>query len=174
VFLNGKDIDSLVNQLRSPGGVIAGPRIVGGAAQGDPGPLVASPGHSISIRAETNLKLAVFYLHHQAHISIVVSPASIALTVVRHLRLTKAYEENFNVTAEQPIINEKDWPRTIEEIRELFGSVLTETRVPLAYVVRENVEIPPDIDPSEGYTTAAEEMIAHAPHGNQAYANDSM
>jgi hypothetical protein len=39
--------------------VIAVPTIVGGAAQGNPGPLVANPGDSVSIRAETNLKLAV-------------------------------------------------------------------------------------------------------------------
>jgi hypothetical protein len=59
VFLNDKDIASLVKQLRRPGGMIAGPTIFGGATQGVTGPLVANPGHSVSIRAETNLKLAV-------------------------------------------------------------------------------------------------------------------
>jgi hypothetical protein len=43
----------------------------------------------MSIRAETNLKLAVFYLRHQARISIIVAPVSAALTVVRRLRSTK-------------------------------------------------------------------------------------
>jgi hypothetical protein len=62
--------------------MIAGPTIVGGAAQGNPVPMVAYHGHSVSIRADTNLKLAVFYLHHQAHISRIVSPASIVLPVV--------------------------------------------------------------------------------------------
>jgi hypothetical protein len=124
VFLNDKDIDSLVKQLRLPGGVISGPKIVGGAVQVAPGPLVANPGYSLSIRAETNLKLAVFYLRHQARISRIVLPASIALTVVRCLRSTKEYEENFKVNAEQPIIDEKDWPRKMETISELFGSVL--------------------------------------------------
>jgi hypothetical protein len=38
----------------------------------------------------------------------------------------------------------------MEAIRELFGSVLGETGVPLAYIVRKNVEIPPDTDPLEG------------------------
>jgi hypothetical protein len=150
VFLNDKDIDSLVKQLRRPGGVIAGPTIVGGDAQGAPVPLVANTGHSVSIRAETNLKLAVFYLLHQARISRIVLPASIALTVVRRLRSTKEYEENFKVTGEQPVINEKDWPRTMQAIRELFGSVLGETGVPLAYVVRENVEIPPGTTRQKG------------------------
>jgi hypothetical protein len=104
--------------------MIAGPTIVGGSVQGNPGTLVANHGHSVSIRAETNLKLAVFYLRHQAQISRIVAPASDALTVVRRLRSTKEYGENFKVTAEQPIINEKDWPRTMEAIREFFGSVL--------------------------------------------------
>jgi hypothetical protein len=60
VFLNDKDIDSLVKQLRRPGGLIAGPAIVGGAAQGNPGPLAANPGQYVSIRDNTNLKVAVF------------------------------------------------------------------------------------------------------------------
>jgi hypothetical protein len=97
--------------------------------------LVANPGHSVSNRAETNLELEVFYLHHQAHISRIVATASVSLTAVRQLRSTKEYEENFKVTAEQPIINEKDWLRTVVAIRKFFGSVLGETGVPLAYVV---------------------------------------
>jgi hypothetical protein len=92
VFLNDKDIDSLVKQLRCPGRMVSGPTIVGGDAQGNPGPMVANPGHSVSIRAETNLNLAVFYLRHQARISRIVAPASVALTVVRRLRSTKEYE----------------------------------------------------------------------------------
>jgi hypothetical protein len=68
VFLNDKDIDSLVKHLRRPGGLIFGPDIVGGAVQGNPGHLVDNLDHSVSIRAETNLKLAAFYLQHQAWI----------------------------------------------------------------------------------------------------------
>jgi uncharacterized membrane protein (UPF0127 family) len=51
--------------------------------------IYANPGHSMSIRAETNIKLAVFYVRHQARISRIVAPASVALTVVRSLRSTK-------------------------------------------------------------------------------------
>jgi hypothetical protein len=73
--------------------------IFGGSAQGNPRTLVANPGHYVSIRADTNRKLAVFYLFHQARISIIVAPASIALTGVCSLCSTKEYEENFKVTA---------------------------------------------------------------------------
>jgi hypothetical protein len=69
--------------------MIAGPAIFGGAAQGNPRPLVANPCHYVSIMDETNLKLAVFYLRHQARISRIVVPASVALTFVRSLRSTK-------------------------------------------------------------------------------------
>jgi hypothetical protein len=131
-------------------------------------------GHSVSIRADTYLKLAVFYLRHQARISRILEPASLVITVVRSLRSTKEYKENFKVTTEQPVINEKDWPRTMEAIHEFFGYVLGETGAPLAYVVRENVDIPPGTEPSEGYITVSEDMIARATHGNKAYANDSM
>jgi C4-dicarboxylate transporter len=85
--------------------------------------MVANPGHSVSIRDDTNLKLTVIYLRHQARISIIVAPAIVALTFFWRLRSTKDYEENFKVTSEQPIINEKDWPRTMEANREFFRYV---------------------------------------------------
>jgi hypothetical protein len=56
----------------------------------------------------------------------------------------------------------------------LFWGKLGETGVLLAYVIRKNLGIPPGTDPSEGHIIVSEEMIARAPHGNQAYANDSM
>jgi hypothetical protein len=137
-------------------------------------PMVANPDPSVPIMLETNLKPAVFYLHHQAHISIIVAPASVAIPVVRSLLSTKEYEENAKVTAEQLVINEKDWPSTMEAIGEFFGFVLGETGVPFAYVVREKVEIPPGTYPSEGYIAVADAMIARALNGNQAYADDSV
>jgi hypothetical protein len=50
----------------------------------------------------------------------------------------------------------------MEAILEFFGSLLGETGVPLAYIVRENVEMSPNTYPSEGYITVAKEMIARA------------
>jgi hypothetical protein len=55
----------------------------------------------------------------------------------------------------------------MEAICKFFGSVLGGTGLPLAYIVRESVEIPPGTDPSEGYITVAHDMIARASHGNQ-------
>jgi hypothetical protein len=163
-----------VKQLWRPGGVIYGPTIVGGAGQDSPGPLVDNPGHSVSIRADTNLKLEVFSLRHQARNSRIVGATSVALTVVHSFFSTKEYKQNIKVTAEQPVANEKNLPRKMEAILEFFGSVLGETGVPLDYVIRENFEIPPGTEPSEGYITVAEKMITRDTHWNQAYTNDSM
>jgi hypothetical protein len=93
VFLNDKDIGSLVKQLRRPGGMVAEPTIAGGAAQGNPGPLVANPGHSVSIRSENNIKLKVFYLRHQACFSTIVASASVSLTVVHSLTSTRSMKK---------------------------------------------------------------------------------
>jgi hypothetical protein len=128
VFLSDNDIDSLVKQLRHPGGVISGPAMVRGAVKGNPGPLVANPVHSVSIRSDTNLKLAVFYLRHQARISRTVVPASVALTVVRSLRSTKEYEENFKVTAEQLVIKSKNpspgqWRQFVSSLALFWGKL---------------------------------------------------
>jgi hypothetical protein len=60
VFLNDKDIDSLVKQLRRPGGGDFWTYDCWRSCTGQPGPLIANTGHSVSIRADTNLKLAVF------------------------------------------------------------------------------------------------------------------
>jgi hypothetical protein len=83
---------STFSEASSPptgGGVIAGPAVVVGATQGNPIALVTDPGHCVSIRDETNLKLTVFYLRHQARISRIVAHASVALTAVSSLGSTK-------------------------------------------------------------------------------------
>jgi hypothetical protein len=60
LFLDGKDCESLVNQQWYPLWMINGPVIVGGANYGNPGPQIPNPGHSVEIRADTNLEVAVF------------------------------------------------------------------------------------------------------------------
>ena len=37
-------------------------------------------------------------------------------------------------------------------------------KIPLAYVVRENQEVPEGDDPTEDYASSQDEMIARAPH----------
>ena len=58
-----------------------------------------------------------------------------------------------------PTINTKDWPRTIDTIEEYLHGYLGATKIPLAYVIREN-EAMSHMDPAGGYNNYKEELIA--------------
>jgi hypothetical protein len=102
---------------------------------------------------------------HQTQLSRTVSRLNVLLDAVHVFHNHKEYEANFKVTAEQPVINEKDWHKIMENIREVFGSVLGETGVPLAYSIRDVVQVPSGLDPADKYITVTEEMITRAPRG---------
>jgi hypothetical protein len=52
------------------------------------------------------------------------------------------------------VINDKDWPRTLEKSREYLASQYVVTGVTLDYVVRPDIEVKPEAeDPAEGYET---------------------
>jgi hypothetical protein len=74
-------------------------------------------GMQVSLRAENNLKLCVYFLKHMERVQRVPTAASITLEVVRGYREQQRYEEKFKKTAVEPEINDKDWPRTMESIR---------------------------------------------------------
>jgi hypothetical protein len=49
-------------------------------------------------------------------------PSAINLLLVHSYRDQQRHEFGFKKTAEEPEINEKDWPRTLEKIREYLAS----------------------------------------------------
>ena len=61
-----------------------------------------------------------------------------------------------------PEINARDWPRTIDAIEEWLRGCLGVTKIPLAYVVRDNVEAL-TVDPIGGFTSKQEEQTARTP-----------
>jgi hypothetical protein len=76
-------------------------------------------------------------------------------------------------TAEEHVINDKDWPRTLETIREYLASRYGVTGATLYYVVRPDIEVKPEAeDPDEGYETVDQEMTARAPHTRRSFLND--
>jgi hypothetical protein len=82
------------------------------------------------------------------------------------MRALKEWESNHK-EAEVPddIINEKNWPKTIDAIREHLGNRLGVTKIPLAYIIRDSATVPnSNADPEDGYASRQDEMIARAPH----------
>ena len=70
--------------------------------------------------------------------------ATITLAAVRSMKTHKDWESN-HVDVGPPEINNKDWARTFEAIDEWLHGCLGEfSKIPLAYVVRDNEAITPD------------------------------
>jgi hypothetical protein len=64
-----------------------------------------------------------------------------------------------------PKLNEKDMVKTFDAIDSYLRVTLGETKIPLAYVTREDIEVEASADdPAANYQTTDLEMIARAPH----------
>ena len=64
---------------------------------------------------------------------------------------------------EPPELNSKDWPRTIESIDEWLKGCLGVSKIPLAYLICEEEEVPDQAhDPPSNYTTIQEELTVQA------------
>jgi hypothetical protein len=82
------------------------------------------------------------------------------------------HEVGFKKTAEEPVINEKDWPITLETIREYLASQYGVTGDTLDYIVRPDIEVNPEAeDPAENYKTVDQEMNARVSHTGRSFVN---
>lgn len=158
-LLTDDEIESLCKVVRRPGGTIPGP---------NPGDApVNNPGTPINLRAENHLKLLAFYLRHQDRVSRHTNVADVTLDTIRTLRELRDFESAYKAPDDPPAINAKDWPKTMENIHEYLRSYLGDHRIPLAYVIRKDEEVPAT-DPEGGYPTVQDAMIARAKHFNVA------
>jgi hypothetical protein len=95
------------------------------------------------------------------------------LTLVHSYRDQHRHEASFKKTTDEPVISDKDWPRTLETIKEYLSSQYGGTGDTLDYVVRPDIAVKPEAeDPAEGYDTVDQEMNARAPHTGRAFAYD--
>ncbi|KAI2505609.1 hypothetical protein MHU86_8851 [Fragilaria crotonensis] len=155
-LLSDDEVESLCKVIRRPGGTIPNPA---------GGPPIPAPGVQVNQRAEGHLKLLAFYLRHQERVSRPVNAPDLTLAMIRTVRELREFEATYkDPSTDLPTINIKDWPKTMEAIEEYLHSFLGERKIPLAYVVRKNENIPEGEDPSTSYPTKQDEMIARAPH----------
>jgi hypothetical protein len=138
--LDDDNVTNLCKVIRRPGGMIAGPTVPALIA-GDPavpGPLVQNFGTPVSLMAETDCKLLTYYCRFQQRTSNVLDAATMTVTKIRAMETLKTTEKDHK-DPDAPEIDEKDWPRTIEAMKEYFGSCLGTTKIPLAYVIRKEL-----------------------------------
>jgi hypothetical protein len=110
-YLDGIDgVDTALKGVTNMGGTVmtgTGPSAVTSRNNGIP----------VSIREVTNLKLCVYYLKHMERVQRKPVANSINLILICSYHYQQHHEVSFKKTAEEPVINDKDWPRTIETIK---------------------------------------------------------
>ena len=79
---------------------------------------VANLGLQVSLRAENNLKLASFFLKHKIRTGRVSVATDITLDNVRLVRELKENEREHTDSLVSPVIDAKNWPKTIEILEE--------------------------------------------------------
>ena len=141
-ILTDDEVTNLCRVVRKPGGTMTNPL----AAQAGQAATVPNLGISVSLRAENNLKLMCYFLRYKERTSRVINYATaVTLPNVRALREHRQWEDDHK-DAEAPEINTKDWSKTIEAIREWLRDTLGTTKIPLAYVIRDEINPPAALD----------------------------
>jgi hypothetical protein len=161
---------NLCKTIRRPGGHLPNPAFIVG---GPEPPTIACTGIMVSQRTETNMQLASCTVTHHNRISRTTNIGAMNPTSIRRLRELKTKEEaRVSEAPPPPTIDNKDWPKTMDSLRDYFTSVLGETKAPLAYVIRENEAVPPEADDlATNYDKPENEMIARMPHKDALDAN---
>lgn len=161
--LDDANVSELCKTVRRPGGTIL---------QAD-GTMVTNPGIAVSHKALKNMQLLAFWLRHRGRISRPAEPGDITVEAIGALRQLKEREKTFMKPADKPKIDHKDWFKTMESIKEYLAQCPGLTKIPLAYVVRDEEAVPASAtDPPIHYTSHQAEMIRRAPHGTDTFRED--
>ena len=110
---------------------------------------VVNLGIQVSLRAENNLKLASFFLKHKVRTGRVVVATNITLDNVRLLRELKESKKEHKDPVVSPMIDAKNWPKTIENLEEYLRGHIGVKGVPLSYVEISKEVVPPRLDEPE-------------------------
>jgi hypothetical protein len=166
-YLDGiDDVDTTIKGVTNPGGTVT-------TGSGATTVTSRKNGISVSIRSVANLKLCVYYLKHMDRVQRQPIANAINLLLVRRYRDQQRHEVGLKKTVEEPDINDKDWPRTLDKIREYLSSQYVITGAALDYVVHPDIAVKPEAeDPDEGYETVDQEMTARAPYTGRSFVND--
>jgi hypothetical protein len=166
-YLDGsEDVDAIIKGVTNPGGMVT-------TVEGTSRVTSRNNGIPVSIRAVDNLKLCVYYLKHMERVQSQPVPNAVNLVLVRSYRDQQRHEVGFKKTAEEPEINDEDWPRTLEKIKEYLASQYGVTGATLDYVVRPEIAVKPEAGYlAENYETVDQEMMARAPHTGRPFVND--
>jgi hypothetical protein len=166
-YLDGiEDVDTMIKGVTNPGGTVM-------TGSGATRATSRNNGIPVSTRAVDNLKLFVYYLKHTERVQRQPIANAINLVLVHSYCNQQCHEVGCKKTAEEPDINDKNWPRTLEKIKEYLASQYGVTGATLYYVVRPDIAVKPEAeDPDENYETVDQEMTARAPSTGKSFVDD--
>ena len=113
-ILTDLEVENLCKVIRRPGGSVQN----------------HIEGHAVSLRDKNNLKLAAYWLRQQDKVARVVTPAQVLLDTIRAVRAKSDADAAYKnqVTADYPVINDKDWRRQLSQSSSSWGLFLDKPR----------------------------------------------
>ena len=135
----------------------------GGADAANPGN--ANQGFAVSLKAENNLKLMCYFLRYRERTSRPAAFNDVQLPDLTRCLSQARAEKDHEDPSDPEVPMKGNWTRTIEVVEDYLRNCLGATKIPLAYVIRDNIEPKPHgEDPQADYSSFNEELIARAPH----------
>jgi hypothetical protein len=166
-YLDGiGDVDTTIKGVTNPGGTVT-------TGKGNKMFTSRNNGISVSIGAVAKLKLCAYFFKHMERVQRQRIANALNLVLVRSYRDQQRHEVGVKKTDEEPEINDKDWPRTLEKIKEYLASQYGVTGATLDYVVHPYIAVTPEAeDPADNYETVDQEMMARAPNTGRSFVDD--
>eukprot|EP00934_Nitzschia_sp_Nitz4_P008127 Nitzschia sp. Nitz4//scaffold260_size33533//228//6137//NITZ4_007876-RA/size33533-snap-gene-0.41-mRNA-1//-1//CDS//3329544674//8117//frame0 len=156
--LDGEQVIQTCKNIRRPGHMIPNPN----RGRNNQANEIHAPGFAVSPRAEMNLKLTLYWLKYRVNTTRVTTPQDVTLDEIRSVKQLKEWEQKHKAPeATEKLVNPSDWNKTFEAISDYLRMHIGIGGVPLAYVIRENVEATQD--PVDGWDTFQIEMENRAP-----------
>jgi hypothetical protein len=163
---------TIVSKIEKPGGTIPNPV----EARRADTPTIPNPGISVGFMMVTYLEYLRFYVHHCVRIQRDLVATDMTVTRLMNVYGLKEREDRLQKeTMELPvkILKVDDIRNKIEDLDNYLMRKRGMSGLPLAYVVREKVELPVD-DPGFGLPNPTIEMVERGSHTQPAFDSDSI
>ena len=115
----------------------------------NPNTNVANLGIQVSLRDEKNLKLESFFLKHKVRNRRGAVSNNITVDNMRLFRELKESVKEHKHQVVYPVIDAKNWPKTMESLEEYLRGHIGGKGVPLSYVVRSKEAVAPSLEEPE-------------------------
>lgn len=169
IGMDEDDIKSITANIRKPGGTLPTP------TARNPNYTIPNPGISVGHVITRRLDMVRFYVHHCSRIQrLPVITNDMTLDRLQEITLHFKNEKDRD-EPEMPgkIVKVEDVRTNIEDLDSYLHNTFGETFLPLAYLVRDHVELPV-VDPGFGMPSYHAEMVERGDHEGPAYQRDNI